>query len=142
VSWLHALTSIHLDMFMLLCFAIYISLAFTWFSTHIPSLDHYGLIFGVFKCIAVVCIKTYSNWLCIKSECVLYYCYLYLHMWCYFNFNCFVLAQLSHCCMFLLHVFVIYFLVTEMLHVIIDWIIFLKWNNFLCLDCMHLLWFT
>jgi hypothetical protein len=122
-------------------------LVFACFSTHVPSSDHYGLLFGEAKCSAVVYIKTYWDWVCIKLEYVLHYCYLYICMWYYFNSNCCELVNLSNCCTFLLHFFVIYFLITEMLHVIIDWNHILKMLLFLvtwlhALTLIHLDMFT
>jgi hypothetical protein len=72
----------------------------------------------------LVYIKTCSNWVCIKLEYVLHYCYLYIHMWCCFN------------------TFYIYFLLLKYCIWLLIEVIFLKWNSSLSRDWMHLLQFT
>jgi hypothetical protein len=91
------------------------------FTTHVPSLEDYGLLFGVSKCVSVVSIKTYSNWVCIKLGYVVHCVYLYIHKWCWFNFLSYISLLLKYCM----------WLLTE--------VVFLRWNNFFCCDCMNLL---
>jgi hypothetical protein len=91
------------------------------FSTHVLSSEDYVLLFVVSKLIAVLSIKTYSNWVRIKFGYVVHCVYLYVHKWCCFNFLFYIFLLLKYCM----------WLLTE--------VVFLKWNNFLCCDCMHLL---
>jgi hypothetical protein len=93
------------------------------FSTHIPSSDHHGLLFGESKCIAVVYIKHIQigyvlGWR--MSYTIVIYMYICDVVLILFN----NILLLKYCMWLLIEV------------------IFWKWNNFLCRDWMHLLRFT